>query len=95
MSAGCSTSPWNESVFESQRASARAESEYLPWKVAKSQILERCQNVTAKYQGHSRVVSVGFDDEEAITTITPQIDQVLGVVEGCHGDFDNVVIVIE
>ena len=81
--------------MESQRADALEDDDYLPWEEAEPQIIERCQRVTGIYQGHSRVVSVGFENEESITTITPEIDQVVAVLHRCHKDFDNVVMIME
>lgn len=93
--ASCSANPWNESNFEAQRADAREDDNYLPWEEAERRIVERCQSVTGIYQGHSRVVSVGFDSDDSLTTITPEIDQVLGVVQRCHKNFDSVVMIME
>lgn len=91
----CATDPWSESAFQSQRAEAREQNDYLPWVEAEPLISKRCGSVLGVYQGHSRVVGVSFEDGASITTIPPEIDQILGVVDRCRADNDRVVIIME
>ncbi|MEL7537104.1 MAG: hypothetical protein AAFM91_08630 [Pseudomonadota bacterium] len=93
--ASCSTNPWVESNFRAQREDARDNDDFLPWSEAAELIVDRCQEVTGIFQGHSRVVSIGFQNEETVTTISPKIDQVIGIVERCHSDFESVAIIME
>ena len=85
----------SESAFQSQRAEARETDDYLPWAEAEPLISKRCLGVSGVYQGHSRVVEVSFVDGTSLTTISPEIDQILGVVDHCRSDADRVPIIME
>lgn len=84
-----------ELEYASQRSEARKYDDYVPWTKAKPEVVSRCSDVRSIYQGHSRVVGVSFDVGSSITTITPEIDQILGVIHSCRGSYDGITILME
>jgi len=84
-----------ELEYASQRKEAKEYDDYVPWTEAKSEVVSRCSDVRSIYQGHSRVVGVSFDGGSSITTITPEIDQILDVIRSCRGSYDGIDILME
>ena len=85
----------NELDYASQRSEAKSYDDYMPWTNAKPEVVSHCNDVRSIYQGHSRVVGVSFEGGYSITTITPEIDQILKVVRSCRGDYDGISIIME
>jgi len=78
-----------------QRSEAKKYDDYLPWSEAEAGIVERCDKIRSVYQGHNRVVVISFDEDASITTISPEIDQVLEVIRDCRGSYDGISIIME
>jgi hypothetical protein len=81
------------------RRQLRASKNYTPWREALAIIQRRCAEVTSYYQGHDRIVLVGFGESEkdgdSLATISPRIDQIMDVLDACHPDPRSVSGIIE
>jgi hypothetical protein len=81
------------------RRQLRASKDYTPWNKALPIIQRRCAEVTSYYQGHDRVVLVGFGggegDDDSLATISPRIDQIMEVLDACHPDPRSISGIIE
>lgn len=84
-----------ELEYASHRSEAKEYDNYLPWTKAKPEVMSHCNDVRSIFQGHSRVVGVSFDGGSSITTIAPEIDQILDVIRSCRGSYDGIVILME
>ncbi len=84
-----------EREYASQRNEAKEYENYVPWTKAKPEVVSRCSDVRSISQGHSRVVGVSFEDGSSITTISPEIDQILEVIRSCRGGYDGIDILME
>ena len=84
-----------ELEYLKQRKEAKITEDYLPWLQAKSEVKKNCFEVVGIYQGHSRAVSVYFNNETTLTTISPEIDQILDVILSCRGSYEGVEILME
>lgn len=92
---GCANSPWSASSLERQRVETRKSSDFVPWGEAEPMIVDRCAEIGGIYQGHSRVVMIGFEAGDTITTITPEIDQILEIIRVCHSNHRDVPVLME
>lgn len=70
--------------FLQKRNEAQKSDGYIYWANAKIEIKKDCAEVKAICQGHSRVVSVFFGDGGTLTTISPELDQVLDFIISCR-----------
>ncbi|MEL7313288.1 MAG: hypothetical protein AAFN07_17365, partial [Pseudomonadota bacterium] len=91
----CANSPWSASALERQRVETRESPDFVPWGEAEPMIVDRCAEIGGIYQGHSRVVMIGFEAGDTITTITPEIDQILEVIRDCHPKHRDVPVLME
>lgn len=81
--------------YSKQRNEAQKSDDYISWVKAKVEIEKEYTEVKAIYQGHSRVVSVFFGDGGTLTTISPELDQVLDVILSCRGSYEGIGILME
>lgn len=83
------------------RRELRASKNYTPWREALPIIQRRCAEVTSYYQGHDRIVLVGFGKgeseagDDSLATISPRIDQIMEVLDACHPDPRSISGIIE
>jgi hypothetical protein len=84
--------------FEHRRE-LRESKDYMPWPEALAIIKRRCAEVTHYYQGHDRIVLVGFGkgdgESDSLATISPKIDQIMDVLDDCHPDPRSIDGIIE
>ena len=85
--------------YREHRRELRASKDYTPWREALAIIQRRCAEVTHYYQGHDRIVLVAFGegeaDDDSLATISPEIDQIMDVLDDCHPDPRSIMGVIE
>lgn len=81
--------------YAKQRNEAKKSDDYRPWSQAKAEVEKNCSKVSGIYQGHSRVVSVYFENDTTLTSISPEIDQILDVILSCRGSYEGVEILME
>ncbi|WP_323816574.1 hypothetical protein [Cellvibrio sp. NN19] len=84
-----------ELEYSKQRNEAKKSDDYSHWPQAKAEVEKKCSKVSGIYQGHSRVVSVYFEGGTTLTTISPEIDQILDVILSCRGSYEGVEILME
>ena len=83
LSSACSSLKY-EYGYSRSRAEAKKSEHYMEWSLAKASVIQHCSEITAIYQGHSRVVGISFDSDKYIRSVSDYLDEVLYLTDDCR-----------